>query len=135
MQLKVFGSDYETPDGTAIRDYIHVRDLADAHLLAVERLLDGGGNLFLNLGTGVGLSVRDIIAAVEHISGLQVDFEHAERRPGDPAVLVADPGQAAEILGWTPRYSDLSTIVSTALQWHSKQGRRHSPQLGREAIA
>jgi UDP-arabinose 4-epimerase len=134
-QLKVFGTNYDTHDGTAIRDYIHVRDLADAHLMAVERLLDGGVNLSLNLGTGVGLSVRDIIAAVEHISGLEVYVENAERRPGDPAVLVADPGEAAETLGWTPRYSDLNTIVSTALNWHAKQGLHHTPTPGWEAIA
>lgn len=122
-EVKIFGTDYNTPDGSAVRDYIHVCDLAEAHVLAVQQLLAGSESRFLNLGTGIGLSVRDIVTAVEQICGLRVNAVEAPRRPGDPALLVAAPGQAAEILGWNPRYSDLNTIVSTALAWHSKNGR------------
>lgn len=113
--LKIFGDDYDTPDGTAIRDYVHVNDLADAHIKALFK-----GPLALNLGTGHGYSVKEIIAAVEKESGLTVPFTLAPRRPGDPARLVADARQARRVLGWEPRYT-LSDIVRTAYQWHKKQ--------------
>ena len=122
-ELRIYGTDYNTPDGTAVRDYIHVQDLAAAHVAAVKKLLAGSQSRYLNLGTGTGLSVRDIVNAVELISGQSINIVHDERRPGDPAMLVAAPGSAAEILGWHPRYSDLNTLVHSALNWHAK----HAP--------
>ncbi|NNM00869.1 MAG: UDP-glucose 4-epimerase, partial [Gammaproteobacteria bacterium] len=119
--VKVFGTDYDTPDGSAVRDYVHVTDLAQAHVSAIERLLDGGDSQFLNLGTGTGRSVKEVVAAVERVSGLSVNAVEAPRRAGDPPMLVARPGAAAELLGWIPRHSDLETIVATALRWHQKQ--------------
>ncbi len=124
--LKIFGSDYPTPDGTAIRDYIHVTDLAEAHVLAVKQLLAGGTSQCMNLGTGTGASVRQIVDAVERISGRPVSVEETPRREGDPAKLIASADQAADILGWKPRYSDLDTLVSTALNWHWNQVCSHS---------
>lgn len=118
-ELQVMGTDYPTPDGTAIRDYIHVTDLADAHVGALRRLEAGGASGALNLGTGRGYSVREVIAMVERVSGRQVNARNAPRRAGDPAVLVAAPGRARELLGWEPRWSNLQTIVQTAYRWHS----------------
>lgn len=118
--IEIFGSDYPTPDGTAIRDYIHVDDLAEAHLRALERLRAGGDSIALNLGTGHGHSVREVIAAAEVISGCKIPVRDAPRRPGDPAALVADPRLAAETLGWQARFSDLDTIISAALDWHRR---------------
>jgi UDP-arabinose 4-epimerase len=117
--VKVFGTDYPTPDGTAVRDYIHVADLADAHLRAVERLQTGTPSQAINLGTGVGQSVRQVIDAVKEVSGRPVPFDTAPRRPGDPPELVADPSRAREVLGWTPRYADLRTTVQHAWNWHA----------------
>jgi UDP-arabinose 4-epimerase len=116
--LKVMGTDYATPDGTAVRDYIHVTDLADAHVRALGFLLQGGASGALNLGTGRGHSVRDVIAAVESASGRPVPHEDAPRRAGDPPALVAAPGRAADVLGWVPEHSALETIVRSALRWH-----------------
>ena len=124
-EVKIFGTDYDTPDGTAVRDYIHVTDLAEAHVKALERLLAGSESHFLNLGTGIGHSVREVVTAVERVSGLAVSAVEAPRRPGDPAKLVAAPGAAAEVLGWVPRHSDLDTIVGTALKWHKKRAADH----------
>ena len=120
-QIDVYGSDYPTPDGTAIRDYIHVQDLADAHVKALAYLLDGGGSLALNLGTGIGHSVREVVALTEKLSGRPVAQRAAPRRAGDPPALVADPSAAAAALGWRAQMSDLETIVRTALAWHRKQ--------------
>jgi UDP-glucose-4-epimerase GalE len=117
--VKVFGTDYPTPDGTAIRDYIHVTDLADAHVRALEHLKAGGESLALNLGTGKGHSVRELISTVEKIGGRPVPFQNAPRRAGDPPSLVADPARAAKVLGWKPRHSDLATIIESAWKWHS----------------
>jgi UDP-arabinose 4-epimerase len=117
-EVSIFGTDYPTPDGTAIRDYIHVTDLALAHVQAVDRLLNGGESLRLNLGTGQGHSVRDVIRMVEDVGGRPVPVREAPRRPGDPPELVAAVGRAREALGWVPRHSDLRTIVSTAWRWH-----------------
>jgi len=119
--IKVFGTDYDTPDGTAIRDYIHVADLAAAHVAALQRLLAGGGSLTANLGTGRGWSVREVIDAVARVAGRPVPAEEAPRRAGDPARLVADPSRAQAELDWTARHSDLDTIVRTALAWHKKR--------------
>jgi UDP-glucose-4-epimerase GalE len=116
--LSVFGTDYPTPDGTCIRDYIHVADLADAHLLALAALDKHGGELRLNLGTGQGQSVRQVVAGIEKVSGRPVPVREVERRPGDPPALVADARKAHDVLGWKPRYPALETIVEHALRWH-----------------
>ena len=118
-QVDIYGTDYPTPDGTAIRDYIHVQDLADAHLRALEHLGAGGASAALNLGTGHGHSVREVVRVAEAISGRRIPCRETARRPGDPPVLVADPRLAAEVLGWRPRMSDLDTIIRTALAWHT----------------
>jgi len=116
-EIEVFGSDYETPDGTAIRDYVHVSDLADAHVLALQYLLGGGPNCTLNLGTGRGHSVREVIDTVEKLAGQKVRVRIRPRREGDPPVLVARSSRALELLKWSPRQSNLETIVRTALRW------------------
>ena len=116
--LKVMGTDYDTPDGTAVRDYIHVTDLADAHVRALAHLERGGASAALNLGTGQGHSVREVMAAVERVTGLKVPHVDSPRRAGDPPALVAAPGQARALLGWQPGWSDLETIVRTATAWH-----------------
>jgi len=118
-QIDIYGTDYPTPDGTAIRDYIHVQDLADAHLRALEHLGAGGASAALNLGTGHGHSVREVVRVAEAISGRRIPCRETARRPGDPPVLVADPRLAVEVLGWRPRMSDLDTIIRTALAWHT----------------
>ena len=119
--LSIFGTDYPTPDGTAVRDYIHVLDLAEAHLLALAALAKDGASLHLNLGTGRGSSVREVIASVEKATGRAVPVREVGRRAGDPPVLVADARQAGERLGWKPRYPDLDTIVAHAVRWHARQ--------------
>ena len=119
--VEIFGTDYPTPDGTAVRDYIHVTDLAQAHVRALQALDRGPASLALNLGTGRGHSVRQVIAAVERVCGGSVPVKEAARRAGDPAELVADPGRARQHLDWTPHYSDLDTIVETAWQWFSRR--------------
>ncbi len=113
--IKIFGTDYDTPDGTCIRDYIHVEDLAQAHRLAVEKA--GVYNGCINLGTGIGTSVKEIISAAEEVSGKKCPVEYAPRRAGDPAKLFADNRRAKEILGWTPAYTDIRDIVKTAWNW------------------
>jgi len=118
--LEIFGTDYPTPDGTAIRDYIHVTDLAEAHVLALARLAQGTRDLRLNLGTGQGHSVREVLQAVEKISGRKVPARESGRRAGDPPALVADPRKATEVLAWRPKYPELETIVRHALAWHER---------------
>lgn len=117
--VQVYGTDYDTIDGTAVRDYIHVTNLAEAHVAALRYLESGGAPTALNLGTGTGHSVRQVISAVEHASGRKVPFQDLPRRAGDPAELVADAREAMRRLAWTPRYSDLRSIVQTAWNWHS----------------
>jgi UDP-glucose-4-epimerase GalE len=119
-QLQVFGSDYPTPDGTCIRDYIHVNDLADAHVRALQHLEKGGDSVALNLGTGRGYSVLEVIHAAETVVGSPVRRQVGLRRAGDPPILVADPYQAEKTLGWKARYG-VSEIVSTAWAWMRKQ--------------
>jgi UDP-glucose-4-epimerase GalE len=119
-ELTVFGSDYDTPDGTAIRDYVHVSDVAQAHVRALTYLLDGGRSRALNLGSGIASSVRDIVAAVERLSGRTVGIREAARRAGDPDRLLADASRVAEVLGWTRELSNPEAIVKTALRWHSR---------------
>jgi len=118
--LDIFGTDYPTPDGTAIRDYIHVVDLAEAHLLALDRLRAGERALRLNLGTGHGHSVRAVIAAVGRVAGRPVPFREVGRRAGDPPALVADARRAAAALGWKPRFADLDVIVEHAWRWRER---------------
>jgi UDP-arabinose 4-epimerase len=118
--VSIFGTDYPTPDGTAIRDYIHVEDLANAHVLALDHLAKGGANAALNLATGRGYSVREIVAAVAKAVGHEVPQREAPRRPGDPPALVADPSLARSLLGWQAKCSDLDTIIHTALAWEMR---------------
>ena len=120
--IDIYGSDWDTRDGTCIRDYIHVTDLAEAHVLALCHLLAGGSSLKLNLGTGSGHSVREIIDAVERITGRKIHRREVGRRVGDPPLLVADPSRAKTVLGWQPRHSDIDTIVGTAWAWAQKTG-------------
>jgi UDP-glucose-4-epimerase GalE len=116
--LTIFGEDYPTPDGTCIRDYVHVCDLAEAHVSALARLEAGGPSGYYNLGNGEGMSVRQVIDAVGRVVGQPVPHSIGPRRPGDPARLVAGSGRARQDLGWTPRLADLDTIVQTAWRWH-----------------
>jgi UDP-glucose-4-epimerase GalE len=116
--LKVFGTDYPTPDGTAVRDYVHVEDLAEAHVLALEHLDAGGETTVLNLGRGVGSSVLEVIHAAARASGREVPYELAPRRPGDPVALTADTRRAAGLLGWHAQ-RDLDDIVTSAWRWHA----------------
>jgi len=116
--LKVFGTDYSTPDGSCIRDYIHVLDLADAHLRALRYLESGGATDFINLGTGTGSSVVEVIKKAREITGINITYEKAGRRPGDPAILVAAADKAKSVLGWVPGCSDLHTIITDAWKWH-----------------
>jgi UDP-glucose-4-epimerase GalE len=118
--LEIFGTDYPTPDGTCIRDYIHVDDLAEAHLLALEKLQPGRG-LCCNLGIGKGYSVREVLETVAEVTGLKVPAREGPRRPGDPPALVASAEKARAELGWAPHYTELRPIVQTAWNWH----RRH----------
>jgi UDP-arabinose 4-epimerase len=119
--IGVFGTDYPTPDGSAIRDYIHVQDLADAHVRALRYLGDGGESLALNLGTGHGHSVRETIDAARRVTGRPIPSRDSPRRPGDPPVLVADAGRAKEKLGWVPQLGSLEQIIGTAWAWHQKR--------------
>jgi len=116
-RIEIFGTDYATPDGTCIRDYIHVDDLAEAHLLALERL-EPGKELRYNLGIGKGYSVREVIRTVEEVTGKPVPLKEGPRREGDPAVLVASSEKIQRELGWKPRYAELKPIVETAWNWH-----------------
>ncbi len=118
--ITVFGTDYDTPDGTCIRDYIHVNDLGEAHLLALQRLWDGVGSAAYNLGNGNGFSVREVIDTARKVTGCEIPVVYGERRPGDPARLVADAHRARADLGWTPRYADLATIIAHAWQWETR---------------
>jgi UDP-glucose 4-epimerase len=116
-EIKIFGTDYDTPDGTCIRDYIHILDLASAHLLAVRHLRAGGASKRYNLGNGVGFSVREVIETVERVVGRPVPKAEAPRRPGDPARLIASSELITRELGWKPVYTDLETIVGHAWRW------------------
>ncbi len=120
-RLTVHGGDYPTPDGTAVRDYVHVCDLAEAHLLALEALRAGAPSGVYNLGTGRGYSVLEVLAAARRVTGHPIPHEVGPRRPGDPAVLVASGERAARELGWRPRYAELDDIVATAWRWHRRR--------------
>lgn len=119
--IGVFGTDYDTPDGTCIRDYIHVQDLVEAHLLALDWLLQGKASTAFNLGNGHGFSIREVIHAVETVTGQRVTVQDLPRRPGDPAILVADSTRARAALGWQPQYTDLHDIVRHAWMWERKR--------------
>ncbi|WP_449416366.1 UDP-glucose 4-epimerase GalE [Phormidium nigroviride] len=121
--ISIFGTDYDTPDGTCIRDYIHVNDLASAHILGLEYLLNGGKSDFFNLGNGGGFSVKEVIEMARKITGREIKALECDRRPGDPPILVGSSEKARQILGWIPEYPDLDNIVSHAWQWHQQ---RHS---------
>jgi UDP-glucose 4-epimerase len=119
--IKVFGTDYPTPDGTCIRDYIHVDDLASAHILALSAMGEQGACRAFNLGTGRGYSVREVIEACRTVTGREIPVEEVARRPGDPAALYADNSKIRRALGWSPVYNDAESIVETAWRWHAKQ--------------
>lgn len=119
-QLEVFGNDYPTPDGTCVRDYVHVSDLSAAHLLALDYLMDGGESAAFNLGNGLGFSVMEVIRTVEEVTGRAVPHAFHPRRAGDPPILVADSRLAKETLGWRPQFSDLKTIVQHAWAWECR---------------
>jgi UDP-arabinose 4-epimerase len=119
--VTVFGTDYPSPDGTAIRDYVHVSDLARGHVLALQHLLDGGDTIAVNLGNGHGVSVRQVIEMVRSVTGREVPARDAPRRTGDPSALVADAKKVHEALGWAPERSDLETIIADAWRWHCKR--------------
>jgi UDP-glucose 4-epimerase len=116
--LKVFGQDYPTPDGTCVRDYVHVLDLADAHVRALDYMTDTPGAHAFNLGNGTGFSVMQVIRAAEQVTGLPVPFEAAPRRAGDPPVLVAASQRAREVLGWAPTFTDIEAVLRSAWDWH-----------------
>lgn len=120
-QLSIFGADYPTPDGTCVRDFIHVSDLIEAHLLTLRHLRAGGESVTLNCGYGRGFSVRQVIDAVRRVSGVAFRVTEAPRRPGDPASIVANAGRAREALGWTPQFDDLDRIVADALAWERSE--------------
>ena len=117
--ISVFGTDYPTKDGTCIRDYIHVTDLADAHILAVKYLMAGNESNIFNLGNGVGFTVREVIEMAEKVTGQSIKVVEADRREGDPAVLIASSDKAKKVLGWKPKHNSLKDIISTAWEWHS----------------
>ena len=116
--INIFGTDYPTPDGTCIRDYIHVNDLADAHVLGLEYLLNGGESEVFNLGNGNGFSVREVIAAAEDVTGMVISVQECDRRIGDPPALIGTSEKARKILNWQPQYPGIKDIVSHAWQWH-----------------
>lgn len=116
--VKIFGTDYDTPDGSCIPDYIHVCDLADAHIKAFNYLENGGESDFFNLGNSIGTSVWEIVESVRRVTGKDFKVKISERRLGDPAILVGSSEKAKRILGWKPNYSDIDTIVTHAWKWH-----------------
>jgi UDP-arabinose 4-epimerase len=122
-EIEIFGTDYDTKDGTAVRDYIHVCDLAAAHVKAVSHLLLGGPEDQVNLGTGRGHTIREVISSVEEVSGRSVPYRQGPRRAGDPAALVADSTKAETMLGWRPKFSELRTMVESAWRWHENASR------------
>ncbi len=125
--ISVFGDDYPTKDGTCVRDYIHVADLAQAHILALRYLLSGGESDVFNLGNGVGFTVKEVVEVARKVTGHPIPTEISPRRAGDPAQLVASSEKARKILGWNPQYADLETIVSTAWNWHKTHPNGYEP--------
>lgn len=129
--MTIFGDDYDTPDGTCVRDYVHVTDLADAHVVAIEKLLAGGTSDVFNVGTGAGQSVREVLKAVEKVTGRKVPHQIGERRAGDPPVLVADSSKLKRTLGWRPKFAEVNDIVATAWQFENSRlsAREGKPHL------
>jgi UDP-glucose 4-epimerase len=125
--ITVFGTDYKTPDGTCIRDYIHVTDLADAHILGLKYLLDDGETSVFNLGNGEGFSVKEVITAAREITGLPIPVEEGPRRAGDPAILIGSATKARKVLGWDPQYNQIEVILEHAWRWHQK--RHGTPEI------
>jgi len=123
-ELKIYGDDYPTPDGTCIRDYVHVTDLADAHMLAVKRLESGGESAIYNLGSGSGFSNKEIVDSVKKVTGIDFVVNIEERRPGDPPVLIASSEKARRELGWNPTRTDMENIIRTAWNWHNQEAER-----------
>ena len=121
--IKIFGTDYPTADGTCVRDYIHVIDLAQAHLLALKALLAGGDSAVYNLGNSKGYSVREVVELAREVTGRPIRAVEADMRPGDPAVLIASSDKIRKALGWKPKYEDLETILKTAWAWHQKEAK------------
>ncbi len=119
-EIGIFGTDYETPDGTCIRDYIHVVDLAEAHVLALEYLLKGGESDYFNLGNGQGFSVKEVVSMAKKVTGIDFKVTEKERRAGDPPILIADASKAKKVLGWQPKYFELETIMKDAWNWHKR---------------
>ena len=120
--LDIFGTDYPTPDGTGVRDYIHVSDLAEAHLLALDALSGGAASTSYNVGYGRGLSVREVIAGVERVTGKKLPVKESPRRPGDPPTLISDPSRIKRELGWKPSHEELDGIIRSALSWEKRLG-------------
>ena len=118
--MQIFGTDYDTPDGTCIRDYIHISDLIGAHMVALDHLMDNGAPVIANCGYGTGNSVRDVLASVARVSGSNMNVTEAPRRAGDAIYLVADSGLLKRKLGWVPQHDDLDAIVKSALDWEGK---------------
>lgn len=116
--VSIFGTDYPTPDGTAIRDYIHVSDLSSAHLLAVDHLKDGRPSEFINLGNGEGYSVREVIEAARKVTGRPIEAKEEPRRPGDPSRLISNSAKVKAVLGWEPRFPDLESVIESSWRWH-----------------
>jgi UDP-glucose 4-epimerase len=127
--LNIFGTDYPTPDGTCIRDYIHVDDLADAHIFALEYLASGGESRIYNCGYGHGYSVKEVVEKVIEVTGVRFPVKNVDRRPGDPPELIADASKLREELGWEPRHDDLEYIIKTAWEWEKKMSLK--PQMHR----
>lgn len=121
--ISIFGTDYDTPDGTCVRDYIHVSDLASAHILGLEYLLAGGKSDRFNLGNGNGFSVRQVIDTARQVTGKEIKVIEGDRRPGDPAFLVGSAAKAKKVLNWNPQFADLSKIITDAWQWHQQRHR------------
>ena len=121
QSLYIFGTDYDTPDGTCVRDYIHVNDLADAHVLGLEYLLSGGESDVFNLGNGNGFSVREVIETAREVTGLEIPAIESDRRAGDAPILVGSSEKVRQKLGWNPKYADLKQIISHAWQWHQQR--------------
>jgi UDP-glucose 4-epimerase len=135
QSFTIFGDDYPTADGTCIRDYIHVSDLADAHVKAVRALLDGAESSALNLGTGRGWSIRELIASVREVTGREFTVQVGARRPGDPPSLVADASRARDQLGWRPRYPNVATQVTHAWAWRQGKAQTWKRMKTRPATA
>ena len=116
--ISIFGNDYDTKDGTCVRDYIHVNDLAQAHILAMKYLRDGNDSNIFNLGNGVGFTVKEVVETARKVTGHPIPAKEEPRRSGDPSMLIASSAKAKEVLGWNPQYADLETIIDTAWNWH-----------------